>query len=408
MAEHTENRLTARQVETAKDGWHADGNCLYLRVDGSRRRWLVRVTRNGKKRDFGLGSVKTTSLAYARKKRDLILSQLADGLDPIQAKREAREQAKVKALAGHSFRECATAVMEAREGAWKQGSSSFASWRKSLFVDAKPLHRLPVESITVDDVKRVLQPFWDRGHMTAARRVLTCVELTISYGIAHGWRTAGNPALWSVFRHIAPHRNGGKKPHPALKWQDMPTLYAKLGESDGLSALALRLIILTGCRSNEIRGLRWSEVDFDNRVITIPPARMKRATEFPVPITKAMLAILKPLHAAKGRGQLVFPGPRPDKPVANQALWTMIKRAADGKDITTHGCRSSLRSWCADHGVEFAVAEAMLGHAPGNAVVNAYQRSSMLERRRPETEKWNRFVSGESAAGKVVPISRRR
>jgi integrase len=191
----------------------------------------------------------------------------------------------------------------------------------------------------------------------------------------------------------------------ALPWQELPALYARLGESDGLSALALRLIILTGCRSGEIRGLRWSEVDFDAKVITIPAARMKRETEFPVPITSQMLAILKPLHKTRDENDLVFPGPRPNKPLANQAAWTMIKRAADGKDITTHGCRSSLRSWCADHGVEFAVAEAMLGHAPGNAVVNAYQRSSMVELRRPVLERWCRFVSGES---KVVAIGSRK
>jgi integrase len=403
--ERRENLLTSRQVETAKDGWLADGNCLYLRTDGVRKRWLVRVTRDGRKRDFGVGSVKTTTLAFARKKRNAILAQLADGVDPLIAKREAREAAASAKKAAHTFREAAVAVMAAREGAWKQGSSSFASWRKNLFVDAKPLHKAAVEAITVEDVKRVLQPIWDRGHMTAARRVLTCVELTLSYAIAHGWRTAGNPALWSVFRHIAPTKPNGKKHHPALKWQEMPALYAKLGESGSLSALALQLIILSGCRSGEIRGLKWSEVDFNTKIITIPPIRMKRQTEFPVPITDQMLAILKPLHDTKGRDQLIFPGPRPGRPIANQACWTMIRRAADG--ITTHGCRSTLRSWMGDHGVEFDVAEAMLSHAPGSAVVTAYMRSSMLERRRPVLEAWGRFVSGEDATGKVVPIKKR-
>jgi integrase len=402
MAQRRENLLTSRQVETAGDGWHADGNCLYLRVDGSRRRWLVRVTRNGKKRDFGVGAVKTTTLAFARRKRDAILAQLADGVDPIQAKREAREQAKVKALAGHSFRECATAVMEAREGAWKQGSSSFASWRKSLFIDAKPLHRLAVEAITVEDVKRILQPFWDRGHHTAARRVLTCVELTISYGIAHGWRTAGNPALWSVFRHIAPHKPNGKKHHAALPWEEMPSLYRQLGKSDGLSALALRLIILSGLRSGEARGARWEEFNWGKRVWMVPGVRMKRGKEFPVPITDQMLALLKPPPEAKG---LIFPGPRPGRPIANQGCWTMIKRTAVGKEITTHGCRSSFRSWMADHGYEFEVAEAALSHAPGSSTVQAYHRTPLLERRRPAYQEWADFLDGSASVRKFADAS---
>jgi hypothetical protein len=83
MAQHRENLLASRQVETAGDGWHSDGKNLFLRVDGDRRRWIVRVTRAGRKRDFGVGSVKTTLLKLGRKKRDAILAQLADGLDPV-------------------------------------------------------------------------------------------------------------------------------------------------------------------------------------------------------------------------------------------------------------------------------------------------------------------------------------
>jgi integrase len=400
-----EREISAREIAAMTDGWWSFSRNLYLRVDGDRRRWICRITRDGRKRDFGCGSLATTSLALAKKRRDAILEQLREGLDPVAEKRERFAKAAAARKATHTFREAAMAVMENREGSWKKGSSSAASWTKYVLRDCKPLHRMPVEAISVDEVKGILLPFWDRGHHTAGRRVLSCIELTLEFAIAHGWRTSANVAEWKTFRHIAPTRPNGKRHHSALKWQEMPMLYAKLGESDGLSALALRMIILTGCRSGEIRGLRWSEVDFDARVITIPPERMKRETEHLVPITKAMADILKPLHATKGSEALVFPGPRPDKPLANQAAWTMIKRAADGRDITTHGCRSSLRSWMADHQVPFDVAEATLSHAPGSAVVNAYQRSSMLELRRPILEKWCRFVSGE---GKLVTIGSRR
>jgi len=135
---------------------------------------------------------------------------------------------------------------------------------------------------------------------------------------------------------------------------------------------------------------------------------MKRQTEFPVPINDQILAILKPLHKTKGRDQLVFPNPaRPTRQISNQVLWTTVKRATSGSG-TTHGFRSSLRSWMGDQGVEFEVAEAMLSHAPGSAVVTAYHRTTVLERRRPVLEAWGRFVSGEDATGKVVPIGSRR
>jgi len=74
-------------------------------------------------------------------------------------------------------------------------------------------------------------------------------------------------------------------------------------------------------------------------------------------------------------------------------------------DATVHGMRSSARSWMADNGVEFELAEACLAHAVGNAVVQAYQRSSMLERRRPVMSAWAKFLSGE-ADDNVVPLKR--
>jgi integrase len=75
-------------------------------------------------------------------------------------------------------------------------------------------------------------------------------------------------------------------------------------------------------------------------------------------------------------------------------------------DATVHGMRSSARSWMADNAVPFELAEACLAHAVGNAVVQAYQRSSMLERRRPIMQAWGRYVIGEADA-KVVSIGSR-
>ncbi len=83
-----------------------------------------------------------------------------------------------------------------------------------------------------------------------------------------------------------------------------------------------------------------------------------------------------------------------------------MRRLAAG-EFTVHGMRSAARSWMADNGVEFELAEACLAHAVGNAVVQAYQRSSMLERRRPIMQAWASFLTGKTAA-KVVSIGSRR
>jgi site-specific recombinase XerD len=101
-------------------------------------------------------------------------------------------------------------------------------------------------------------------------------------------------------------------------------------------------------------------------------------------------------------GELVFPSPQSKRPVPNQTLWLTIKQATN-REATTHGRRASLRSWMGDHGVEFEVAEAMLGHAPRSQTVQAYHRTTMTERRRPVAQNWADFLDGREAA-KVAPF----
>ena len=121
-----------------------------------------------------------------------------------------------------------------------------------------------------------------------------------------------------------------------------------------------------------------------------------------MPLSDAALAILRTQHEARGKNPYVFPG-RPQRPLSAMAMSMLLKRMKI--DATVHGFRSSARSWMADQGVAFELAEACLAHVTGNAVVQAYQRSSMLERRRPIMSAWANYVCG-SDADNVIPLRR--
>jgi integrase len=412
--ERDRNLLTAREVTGAGPGWHTDGANLYLRVDdspdgGRRKRWIVRVTRDGKKRDFGVGAAATTSLAVARKKRDQILLQLADGKDPVAEKREARQVAATAKKTAKTFADAADQVFRNRSPGWKKGSSTPGAWVRSLTRDCKPLLKMPVGEIGVHQVKSVVAPFWTRNKLVAGRALLSRIELVLAFATAHEWRSGDNPASWSIFQHLFPHRaNGGKKrPHPALDWKDMPAFMARLRRvEDSLSAIALELIALTATRSNEVRGMRWPEINWDEKLWTVPPDRMKRSVEFKIPLSEQALGLLKPLCETRGREQLVFPGPR-GKPLINQSLWKSIRRITN-KTATTHGLRASFRTWAADHGVPDDLGEACLAHAKGDPVKAAYNRAEMVERRRAVMQRWASFICGTGPEAKVVAIGSRR
>ena len=123
-----------------------------------------------------------------------------------------------------------------------------------------------------------------------------------------------------------------------------------------------------------------------------------------MPLAERAIAILEAQRAAR-RNDLVFPGARPGRPIDATTVRDLLKSLGPD-DVTLHGFRSSFRSWCSDNHVEFEVAEQCLAHTVGNAVVQAYQRSDMLERRRPVMSAWGAFISGETDNGEVAEFKR--
>jgi integrase len=174
---------------------------------------------------------------------------------------------------------------------------------------------------------------------------------------------------------------------------------------DSLASVALELIALTACRSNEVRNARWDEFDWEAKLWTVPASRMKRSMEFKVPLSDQTLALLKPLYETRGRSPLVFPGPKPGKAILNSTLWRTMSGVTDNP-ATTHGLRATFRTWCSDVGIEHELSECCLAHGKGNAVVQAYNRAEMVERRRRVMIRWANFLDGKTSA-KVVPMPKR-
>ena len=177
-----------------------------------------------------------------------------------------------------------------------------------------------------------------------------------------------------------------------------------------MAALAIEMIILTGGRSAEVRGMLWDdEVDLDDMVVTFAPERMKRGVEHQVPLSSDALALLKRLEAAR-TGKFVFPGRFNDEPIGHWAVWEVVQRLIprqpdQPRQASPHGFRASFRSWMAHRRFDFDLAEACLAHKVGSAVSQRYNREQLLELRRPIMDAWSKFLSGEDASN-VVPLRR--
>jgi integrase len=156
----------------------------------------------------------------------------------------------------------------------------------------------------------------------------------------------------------------------------------------------LEFTILMAARSGEVLGARWEEIDFQTKVWTVPPERMKGGREHRVPLSERALIIFVELREAR-MSEFVFPGLKHGRPLNNSAFEDVLRRAQ--VDITTHGFRSSFRDWAGDQTL-FArdVVEAALAHVVENKTEAAYRRSDALEKRRKLMAAWAAYCASAS------------
>jgi integrase len=192
--------------------------------------------------------------------------------------------------------------------------------------------------------------------------------------------------------------------HPALAYERVPDVIARLRQLDGIGARALEFLILTAGRLGEVIGARWSEINLTNRVWIVPGERMKSGREHRVPLSDATLAIVEKMQAIRLDDRL-FPSTKPGARISYLPLDLALKKACSEK-VTMHGFRSSFRDWCAEQTAFPAeVAELALAHQVGTKVEQAYMRSDLFQKRRQLAEAWAKFCSMPvRAAGGVVPI----
>jgi integrase len=373
---------------------------------------VFRYMLQGRERHMGLGSVKTISLAEARDMARTRRRQLLDRIDPIEAREAERAQvalaeAKDKVV---TFKACAASCIAAKRRGWKSAKHA-QQWRATLDTYAMPvLGDLAVRDIDTPLVLRVLEPIWE-AKLETATRLRERLEAVFDYAKATKLRAGDNPAAWRGNLESAlasPKEIRKLRPvahHAALPHAEIHAFMQALREQPGVAARALEFTILTAARTSEAIGARREEIDVELAVWTVPAPRMKGGIEHQVPLSKQALAILR----AQPEGEYIFPGMRPGTPLSNMALLALLRRMNRG-DITVHGFRSTFRDWAAEQtNFQREVAEMALAHAVADKSESAYQRSKLLERRRPLMVQWARYCDTPAVkGGRVVPISKRQ
>lgn len=382
----TIHKLTDRQCKAAaKKGSLGDGGNLFLRVSSATSKsWSFRWKRSGNVRELGLGGYPAVSLAKARELASKMREARAANIDPASVLGDETEP---------TFSEAAEQFITGVENRWRNEKHR-AQWRSTLETYAKPISRMPVSQIGIDDVLRCVRPIWETKAETATR-VRGRIERILSYTTVKGWRSGPNPAIWrgNLDQILPPAQKLARGHHPALAYEEAPKLWGLLVDATERSARALQLCLLTVTRTKEVIGARWPEIDTDAAVWTIPAERMKGGIEHRVPLTKPALAVLEGLQATAGGSPFIFPGRDRHKMASQQYMTMRLRRLNLGK-ATVHGLRTTFRTW-ADDKTEHPrdLVERCLAHVVGSATERAYRRSDALDRRRVILEEWADYLT---------------
>ena len=266
MARHGK-KLTAAFIRTVQEpGLYWDEHGLVLRVKPSGyKQWIQRLFIHGKRRELGLGPVRLVTLAEARDAAQGNRKLARAGGDPMATQRTSVS----------TFEQAAGKVLAMHRPAWKSAKHA-GQWAATLRTYAYPkIGQKRVDRITTADVMGVLLPIWNEKHQTA-KRLRQRIATVMKWAIAQGYRL-DNPAGDAIGAalpkptRIQPH-------YAALPYGEVATAIHAVRQSEATVPvkLGLEFLVLTACRSGEVRGARWEEMNLEGGEWTIPPERFSR------------------------------------------------------------------------------------------------------------------------------------
>ena len=380
----------------------ADGTVIGLRLlsanKNGRGKWKLRFVSptTRKRRDMGLGTYPDISITQVRDLANAARKKIAEGLDPIEEK--ANENNNDENDQPINFQTAANLVYNDLSPGWKNEKHK-AQWISTIKQYVNPsLGSKIVGDLKPKDFAQVLRPIWLTKPETASRVKQRCSTI-IKWCYANG-HVSGNPI--DAVDFLLPKQPSASirtKHFPSMPWEDIPSFISNnLSNNSSIGSILLNFVIHTASRSGEARFAKWDEIDFKNKVWTIPARRMKGKQQHRVPLTPFLLDILNLQKKVSNQG-FIFKTAK-GSALSDMALTKILrdkKASSDekGRHATVHGFRASFRNWASENGYARDLAERALAHVIKSKSEAAYHRTDLLENRRRMMAKWSDFLVSE-------------
>ena len=251
----------------------------------------------------------------------------------------------------------------------------------------QPLGHLLLTEINAPLVIQTMQDLDKSGKQATLKRILMRLREMLDLAVCAGYINVNPcPRVSKIFQ--APKTEHMK----SLPWTKISFIIRKVIELAPEQVRDMFLLQLaTMCRPNEIANMEKKWIGRDT--INIPKEQMKMGREHRIPITPLIRRLIERASSRHPNSPYLFVGRNPNVAISAQtvAKWLHSKEVFKDK-LVAHGLRSIARSWMADKGVNFEVAERCLAHIAGNAIQKAYQRSDLLSQRRRVLTEWCGYI----------------
>jgi len=397
------SKLTNARIAAAVNGgtaaWLSDGGSLYFKTNGKGQASWVFHFRNGSGRSSaGLGSFPAVTVMQARAARDAErvavrqrrASPAATPLIGVPCGPEGMPSGAPTLPVGETLADAVRVYLVNHAAEWSE-KGALENRQRMVEMHCAALLKRPLASITRDEIAAVLRQNWKGPSVGLGCKLMGLLNKVFS---SHGLQTA---AWKGNLEHVLSRANTKTNHHPSLPWQDTPAAFQALGACSGNAATVARVAqwcILTGCRSEEACQMQWSELTQGHALgldmWTKPDAQTKTRQAHQVPLTGAMIALLPP---RKPDGFVFLASNTATGKVNAGSVLKLIKKLCPGVEVSTHGFRSTIYVWAAEHDLDDTLVDGVLAHASGDRTKDAYKRTQMLKQRRQFLDAWSAYVA---------------
>ena len=339
---------------------------------GGRKTFMVRYRIGGRYRRVKLGVYPEFSLSDARRRARQVVGEVASDRDPAQARREAR--------LAPTFEDLATLYLEkharVKKRSWKEdrrviSNELFPVWRA---VRATEIRRR--------DIRTLIETIAERPAPIMANRILALIHKMFNFGIAHEI-VQFNPCAQL-------ERPARERPRDrVLTDAEIREFWSVLDHEPPHIAVAFRLRLITAQRGGEVHGMRWVDVDLNDRWWTIPGSVAKNGLAHRVPLSDLAMEVLVALRDRQtdktAASPYVVAGARDPR----RRRRTLARLGLN--DFRGHDLRRTAASRMASAGCPRLVIGKVLNHAePG--VTAVYDRHTYDAEKREALQTWGRSL----------------